>query len=158
MNPHWKLSFRGTKDPNRFEVWAQALDVHRKPISDKNYLFGFILRLNNGLMWKALAPQHLPPHLPQERWIGSFPTRQQAAEAILGERTKHLSGIVLRRSRIPSTAERERLIQQFTASGRTTHSARAETLPILVEYCEQYQIPYTLRALPGQGYELKRDV
>lgn len=41
-------------------------------------------------------------------------------------------------------------------NGGTSHSAQASTLPYIIRRCEQERIAYTLQAIPGQGYFIKK--
>ena len=43
-------------------------------------------------------------------------------------------------------------IWQAFLNGGTSHSSNAATLPYIMRRCEREQIPYTLQAVPGNGY------
>lgn len=49
-------------------------------------------------------------------------------------------------------AYEERIIADFVASGVSRHSGHAETLHVLIGYCERNGICYVLQAAPGVGY------
>lgn len=65
-------------------------------------------------------------------------------------------------SHSPKSAHRSRVIREMSAQlvsevGRTTtHSARAATLPLVIETLEAARAPYMIYAIPGQGYVVKR--
>ncbi len=44
------------------------------------------------------------------------------------------------------------VIQTFLRTGESRHSAKAQTLQFVIDYCEENKIAYQLTAWPGQGY------
>jgi hypothetical protein len=54
-------------------------------------------------------------------------------------------------------AAQRRIWEQFLERG-TSHSGNAATLPYILRRCEQERIAYTLEAMPGVGYYVKRGV
>lgn len=56
-----------------------------------------------------------------------------------------------------STANYRSLTNAFVRSGQSIHSGRGSTLWVILEYCRDQQIPYTLKAMPGMGYLVEID-
>lgn len=50
----------------------------------------------------------------------------------------------------------KKIIKCFEESGSSNHSSRADTLGILINYCEENKISYQLTAHPGMGYSLTK--
>jgi hypothetical protein len=48
------------------------------------------------------------------------------------------------------------LIRSFETHGHSQHSGQGSFLWVIIDYCETYQIPYNLRAEPGNGYFVER--
>jgi hypothetical protein len=46
-------------------------------------------------------------------------------------------------------------IDSFKRAGRTTHSMQGGTLWVVLTWCQQHGVPYTLLAAPGLGYEVR---
>lgn len=42
------------------------------------------------------------------------------------------------------------------ANGKTNHSELGLTMKAVLDYCEENDIPYILKGLPGAGYEIIR--
>ena len=62
-----------------------------------------------------------------------------------------------RRCYVLTARMNSRLWKQFLAAG-SQHSGRASLLPYIIRRCEQEKIAYTLEAMPGVGYYIKRRV
>lgn len=54
--------------------------------------------------------------------------------------------------------QRKHAVKYFLLNKSSLHSACAVTLPFIMEYLEQNEIPYLLHAAPGSGYFIETDV
>lgn len=61
--------------------------------------------------------------------------------------------------RAASVAHRDRqtVVQAFERTGESQHSGLGQTLPFIIQHCEEKKIPYTLTAHPGLGYHIKKE-
>lgn len=55
----------------------------------------------------------------------------------------------------PLRKSQQKLIWDLFMGGGTSHSALAQTLPYVMQRCEEEGIPYRLTAQPGAGYYIE---
>jgi len=55
-------------------------------------------------------------------------------------------------------AQRQRVVVQFLAEGKSAHGPQAFTLGAILEHCIKEEIPFTLRGASGKGFVIRKGI